>query len=405
MLLFWRIRYLDTCDRKFKDRDLWLETDTLDPDARASVELLAGLEDRSRQREWLRYRRLFCESSLSADELNELAKKHGAVRSVFIHNYHEDENGQPLSWKRVSEIVTGDPDALLFPAGTPQHLIEYTPAKKRPVAIEQITLSADDLRILGYFARDLREMLSTAFYNDGPGRLYAIQGSPEELQTAVTDEEIRSFVTIFRRLYMENEPARFLSAVEVFASPMQEHPLGRWVAGEAAEYEQELQKVPTWVPFAGQEKFRFTQKRLIDVFLYTRYAHQPDRRRARQYEECLAALDGNKGLLAWLFLNTVWGLSLHVCNAGVIIADFFDRYRKVHGVACDVLASVAREHPGIGQLEKKADRERRLFQEAVGRFARQMWEDAGRPNGGPAQYEHEARTRLSASLGGQTRTI
>jgi hypothetical protein len=26
MLLFWRIRYLDTRDKAFKDRDLWLDT-------------------------------------------------------------------------------------------------------------------------------------------------------------------------------------------------------------------------------------------------------------------------------------------------------------------------------------------------------------------------------------------
>src|SRR5688572_26024005 len=38
MILFWRIRYLDTHDQEFKDRDLWLDTDDLDSLTRAAVE-------------------------------------------------------------------------------------------------------------------------------------------------------------------------------------------------------------------------------------------------------------------------------------------------------------------------------------------------------------------------------
>ena len=42
MLLFWRIKYLDSRDRQFKDRDLTLDTTTLDAVDRAAIEAICG---------------------------------------------------------------------------------------------------------------------------------------------------------------------------------------------------------------------------------------------------------------------------------------------------------------------------------------------------------------------------
>jgi len=61
------------------------------------------------------------------------------------------------------------------------------------------------------------------------------------------------------------------------------YPLGKWIVGVGAEYERELQKPPGFVPYVGQGKFPFARKRLIDVFLYTQYAHQPSDDRTRLY--------------------------------------------------------------------------------------------------------------------------
>ena len=41
MMLFWKIRYLDRAEKQFKDRYLYLHTKTLDPVARATIELVA----------------------------------------------------------------------------------------------------------------------------------------------------------------------------------------------------------------------------------------------------------------------------------------------------------------------------------------------------------------------------
>lgn len=398
MLLFWRIRYLDSRDREFKDRDLWLNTETLDPVTRAAVDLCAQLKDAGRQTEILRYRGLFREEQLSGDELNDLCQRHGGMRTFCLPDYFEDEDGKALSQKRMAEIVTGDLDAIMFTAGARQHDVEYALADKRPIPIDQVRLSADDLQILGYFARDLGEMLISGFYKDGPGTLTSAGSADPELKTAVTEEEIRSFVTIFRRLYMKKEPAGFLKAVDVFSRVTQGYPLGKWIAGVGAEYERELDEPPHLVPYFGPANFPVKRKRLIDVFLYTQYAHQPDDVRARQYQACLTAVGGRSGLLTWVFLSTMWECSLHMRNAGGVIADFFNRYCRTHGVACDVLISVARDNPGIGQLEKKEDRERRLFEESVDRLARQLWEAEGSPPDGIALFLDTARRQLRKAL-------
>ena len=286
MLLFWRIRYLDTRDKQFKNRDLWLETDTLDPITKAAVEATHDLEDPGRGRGMLRYKHLFGEEDYSAAHLNELCARHGGMKGVFIHDYFEDENGKELTNKEMAVVVSGNPDAVMFPAGAKQYDIDYVLAEKRAIPIDQISLSADALNVLGYFTRDLREMLASAFYKDGPGKIVGSPGSEPVLQTAVTDEEIRSFVTIFRRLYMEKEPANFLRAVEVFTDAIDGYPLANWIRGIAGEYEAELDSQPDFVPFLGRRNCPFTRKRLIDVFLYTQYAHQPDERRAREFQEC-----------------------------------------------------------------------------------------------------------------------
>lgn len=59
MILFWRIRYHDSADKQFKDRDLWLDTSTLAPALRAAVEVCSELRDTGGGRTMLKYRHLF----------------------------------------------------------------------------------------------------------------------------------------------------------------------------------------------------------------------------------------------------------------------------------------------------------------------------------------------------------
>jgi hypothetical protein len=392
MILFWRIRYLDSRDKQFKDRDLWLNTDTLDPISKAAVEATYALSQSDR-RAILRHRHLFREERLAGKSL-------GFHGGFCVPDYFEDEAGQELTYQRMAVVLTGNPQAAFFPPGTRPHDAAYWLAEKPPIYLDRISLSQEQVNILGYFTRDLRELLAAALYKDGPGALSGPWSDGQlHLETAVSDEEIRSFVTIFRRLYMENEPANFIKAVGVFANALSGHPVATWVQAIATEYDNSLEQPPDSVPMLGPQKLTFSRKRLVDVYLYTQYAHQPDERRSRQFNECLSAVGGNRSSLTWLFLTEIWKCAIEMRNAGVMIAEFYDRYCQFYKIDSGVLVSVRTDHPGLGVLEKKDAQESRVLREKSEELAAALWEQAGRPEGGQALFTKAALEQLMAATG------
>jgi hypothetical protein len=301
----------------------------------------------------------------------------------------------------MAVTLTGNAEAEYFDTRFTHNDIQYFQAEKPPIDVDQITMTPEQLKILGYFVRDLREMLGSSFYRNGPATLTkgGAQGPAWTVQTAASDEEIRSFVTIFRRLYMETEPANFAKAVDVFAKALNDHPMGKWLHGMAANFGSELGKPPNCFPFLGDKKLPFTVKRLIDVFIYTQYSHQPKEDRARQFGECLKALSGDRSLLTFLFLTELWKCALHIRNAGVHLEHFYALYCQAHKPETDVLGSLKTHHPGIGALEKQEDKEARALEEKTEELANTLWEQAGRPHGGHATFRESARRRLLDALG------
>jgi hypothetical protein len=198
---------------------------------------------------------------------------------------------------------------------------------------------------------------------------------------------------------MEKEPANFGNAVTAFADALSGHPVAKWVQAIETEYATALEQPPDPFPMLGPQALQFTRKRLIDVYLYTQYVHQPDERRTRQFNECLAAVGGDRPALTWLFLIQIWKCAIEIHNAGVVMAEFYDRYCQAHSTAPGVLASLSADHPGLGALEKKADREARVLREKAEELAKALWERAGRPSGGPAAWVQPALEQLMAATG------
>jgi hypothetical protein len=139
---------------------------------------------------------------------------------------------------------------------------------------------------------------------------------------------------------------------------------------------------------------------LIDLFLYTQYAHQPDEKRQRQFVECLNELNGNRVYLTWLFLTGIWKCGLEIGNAGKVISEWFNQYCSHHGVVPDVLNSLRDDHVGLGVAEKEQERRDRLFREKVEELATELWKQNNRPDGGPAQFLVVAKKLLSDRLRG-----
>jgi len=187
-----------------------------------------------------------------------------------VSDYFEDEAGRELTPDQTAQILTGNPTARMLPPGAKRHDIDFMLAEHTPIPLAEVSLTPDEIRLLGYFVRDLEEMVSSAFMQEGPGT-FTSSGAIPKVTTAATDDEIRSFVTIFRRLYMtgHNDPASFVKIMPIFVKAVGDHPFCKWIAGMAEEYQNRLNTVPEDVRlFAQTGTCKFSTKRLIDVFLY-----------------------------------------------------------------------------------------------------------------------------------------
>ncbi len=393
MLLFWRIRYLDSRNKQLKDRDLALDTTTLDAVSKAAIEVICE-RGNSVDRRILRFRHLFRED-VPTEELNDLCLRSRGMNSFSLVDYVEDETGMELTPQRFGFLLTGNEKAVVFPSRMRPHDIEYALSDKEPIHMDDVSLTDEQCRVLGYFTRDLHEMLAAAFLRDGR---HALDGNGMSLQSTTGKEEVGSFVMIFRRLYMQDEPGSFIKALVTFNEGFSGYPITKWVMAHGCTYRKELDQPPSFFPFPPYKALPFTQKRLIDVFLYTEYAHQPNERRERQYRECLAAVDGKKGALTWLFLSEIQRCAAHMTNVGRVIAHLFDGYCKGHKVFAEVLPSMAAEHPGLGTLEKECEKRARVFEEKVKEVAHAKWESAGRPPGGSCRFTWEAQKELAEAL-------
>jgi hypothetical protein len=395
MLMIWTVRYVDSQDRQFKDRHLWLDTAELDPATRAAVELCHDLDDQDGHRGMLQYRQLFREEKNLPRRLQ--------TSAFCVPEYFEDENGNAVDWQTIGRILSGCERVTVLPPGAKRHDVDLARTGIDPIDLAEIDLSEEELQVLAYFTRDLREMQRSAFMSERPGTLTHAMSGSATLETSVSDEEIRSYVMIFRRLYMEKEQANFEKAVDIVVGALGDHPLAPWLAASAAHCLEELEMKPDFVlgvegPAFDNLNVPFTRKRLIDVFLYTRYAHQPDARRARQFRDCLAVVQNRHAVLMWLFLNAIWFCGKRFEHIGVHVADFYDRYTASHQISLDILDSVVSDNPGIGILETRSDRAARILNEKAEELARSLWEEQGEPEGGHQQFLLTAKEQLHRSL-------
>jgi hypothetical protein len=109
---------------------------------------------------------------------------------------------------------------------------------------------------------------------------------------------------------------------------------------------------------------------------------------------------GSEDYLSWLFYTTLYVLSAHYVSAGRHIQSLVRAYTQVHNVSPSFDRSCVTDGSGVGVLEKAADREARIFREKAGELASQLWQDAGRPEGGPSRFFQEASEQLRLRLGG-----
>jgi len=202
---------------------------------------------------------------------------------------------------------------------------------------------------------------------------------------------------VFRKLYMCSEPGCFARAASVFCGAV-DHPIGEWVKAELGLYEKELAEPPDHVPLHPSRKPTFTRKRLINAFVYTKFAHQPQKKWIRRYEAMLAEIK-SEDMLTWLFQTTAFFLSLYYVRVGTQIGPFLAAYLQAHGASPSFQGASLVEGAGIGTLEKQQAIRDRLLREKAQQLAYALWDEAGRPEGGPTQFLPQAEAQLRRYLG------
>jgi len=369
----------------------------LDPATKAAVECTYETSGPGfPRREILKFRRLFQEKFFSPEEMNALAEQSGNVACIFLPEYFEDEKSQELSRKRFSEILTGDADTMLFPSHYRQHDVELemSPLGK-DVDFNLVSLSQEEIDCLAYFTRDAEELAATELFKNGPGTLLGA-GGDFRLETATTPDEVRSFLTAFRKMYMTREPGCFAKAGALLAQKV-DHPLARWILGELHQYEDALGKPPD-LCFGKASKLTFSRKKIVDAYIYTKVVHQPDGKRIKQYEKYLAEL-GSEDLLTWYALSAAYRLSFHYVKACNAIKPFLDAYLEAKGASPSFGAPPLHVGQGLGVQEKRRAKVDRIFREKVEELAVELWQEAGQPTGGPELFFPEAEQKLRDSLG------
>ena len=109
----------------------------------AAVEIVAEERATGMDRAILKYRNLFRECPL--EELRRIteANRFQECRGFGVLDYFEDEAGRELTYKRMAEVLTGDPKAVMYPGSYSRHDIELSQSTHtdivdlRPIRLSQ----------------------------------------------------------------------------------------------------------------------------------------------------------------------------------------------------------------------------------------------------------------------------
>ena len=392
MLLIWKIRCLNTKNKQWGDRYLWLETEKLDSVQLAAIEIQkqSSSYDYRKEREWLKYRHLFTEGEVT----EELFSKHKASQCFGLRDYFEDENGSQLTLDKVGQILTDNSDVVAIPPGATQADINFMLSQKTPINFHKNELSKGKLKTLGYFTQDLIKLRESTIYKEGPGSL---NGSDNFIvETVASESEIESFIINYRRLRGKDEAGGVEKAVEIFCEFLGDNSLAKYVGELKVEFDNYLDSVPGFILHKQEsgKKPDIKVKSLIEAAIYTRLAHQ----KTGHYDKCLKKVGGNHSLLLWYCLCAIYSAALKLCCLGQYIGQFYLKYCEIHNIKPIIHPTITQRSAGVGTKESIENLKKRLFDEQIIKLAKKLWIQKGCPNDGYMYFYEEAHKNLNEAM-------
>ncbi len=319
----------------------------------------------------------------------------GGLHCIAIEDYCEDGDGNGLTIENGIRIVMQNEDLVILPSGTRAHDValaftDNSPIPEDPLSYFQFTQS--EVNGLALFLRDIKELRQSPFYQRH-STMHSF-GSQLRLETISVDL-IRSFIVVFRRLYMtgKHDVGNFRDSCDVYCARFWNKRLIDWVAEERRLYDEFLHGPAAEFP-GTQPVYSFSNKRLIDVFLYTRFAHHPDETRTRQLRQMRVEV-GSEDLLEFMFYTAVQHAAMIYCNVSQYIAFEMDGYWKVGGLhpTADVTPFCNGADRGVLLTAEEEVRDRLMKRAA--KLGEELWKNAGSPSNELPQFVQDAIQHLS----------
>jgi hypothetical protein len=392
MLFTWTVRVV-AADRTESCRVLALSTGDLPPLEQSMAEYCFS-ENRAWDQLFPALRGFFkVECGQSQDDID-----HSGHVMRVLRDYVEDENGRRITRTDVArrQLPSENRGVIAVPANTREHdvqLILATQTKQPSDTKKKMYLSQQNVDSLAYFVRDANELKNSGFLSSGP-RLCS-SGSKIWIENN-SDELTGAFVTVFRRLYMTKEPGNFLKACDVYSRNFVDEHLSRWIAAERKSFKTFLESKAA-LHVGAQPVYSFSNKQLFDTFIYTKYAHQPQPRRIKQYGMCLSEV-GSEARLFFMFCTAISFGGMHCVNAAKIIGTGLDSYLQgTNGKpSFDVTPYPDASHPR--QKRMVDSRKMEILRQHSSKLGERFWNEEGAVAGQLQECMTRAHEMLSSSL-------
>jgi hypothetical protein len=384
MIVVWKIRCFHRERKEWFDRRLCADTSTLDPVTRHLVEFC--MEDSNRWEEILTHRNAFHEGPAPTD----LCGRGGAVY-FGVPNYFEDETGVQITLNEVAQVVTGLKDAIAVQTGLREDEIRlfYGGFTVLPASVlSGITLDQSEVDALASFLRDADEIRGSEFMRSPP------QFTTSGLRS-ISSEYIIAFVTVFRRLYLEKERGNFNNACKLYVRHFPNQNVAAWVAQERRQYQKELSGNASMLD-GTEPVFSFTNRSLINIFLYTKFVHQPSPERIREYQAALAEA-GPAGRLEWSFYMRLFHLAIRFVNVASYVRKDVENYFALSGITPSFDVSPFLDGCGRGTMLTANQREEKAVSDRAEKLAQELWVEAGSPANQLPRFFQEAKEMLRKS--------
>jgi len=386
MYIIWNIFRVNRKNRIKSRVSLFLNLNDCEPKTRIKLEM--AIESSPKDRSVIIvHKYLFRE--YSNEDLSNLPKSERVCGICLEPPYYEDETGQEIS---MNEAITIEHNIA------PQHIVilphqpymqNYVLSQDTPCPKNYpqcVNFTEDEIKSLSYFCRDFKELKAKLFYRNPPSFHSSFDGCRLE---SLSVDQIQAYIMVFRRLYMSKESGNFLNACTIFASKYYNIRINNWIRGGADEYSSFLNEKPIF----PLQNFSFNNKSLIDTFLYTKFAHQPDEKKCERYAKMVVEAK-NELFLEYQFYETLHNAVIIMANTAQFIIPLFEKWQNDSQQKVELLTRPFLNTDGRGTQLTVEEKHQNQIQEKSEKLGNELWVQAGSLEGQREKYIASAKNEL-----------